>query len=416
MGETLTLSEIIHRRVTIEWTEGIAVVRGVIEQLLASPRQASKIPELHQVRLTRYGSVEIDGGYSSDEPVRRLGQFLQATLGNSAPPVQLRLVISRATAPTPDFRTILEFDTALEYYERPDRAGLIKTLFERTQAAPAAATPGVNATLDALAPLPSVAEKKVTAAVRRKINPRIFRVAAAALILGVAAAVGLRYALAAGAVEVDSGVPQAAAEVAVKASETVGDAVVKGISAVTERVGLGRLVSPDAAPSPPPGSVPPPPDPTKAAPAVRRPVAPLKTAATVAQVFDLEPLPIVESAGPSATASSSAGQRGSSSNGSLAGVDPLAVYTSASADVMPPVSLNLPLTRELPPHLRREDLTRIELLIAMDGTVEWVRLVGQPQTVHDTMWLSAVKAWQFQPALRNGIPVRYRKTIWIAPR
>ena len=103
MGETLTLSEIIHRRVTIEWTEGIAVVRGVIEQFLASPRQASKIPELHQVRLTRSGSVEIDGGYSSDEPVRRLGQFLQATLGNSAPPVQLRLVISRATAPTPDF-------------------------------------------------------------------------------------------------------------------------------------------------------------------------------------------------------------------------------------------------------------------------------------------------------------------------
>jgi hypothetical protein len=103
-------------------------------------------------------------------------------------------------------------------------------------------------------------------------------------------------------------------------------------------------------------------------------------------------------------------------NGSSASVDPLAVYTSASIDVLPPVSLNLPLTRELPPDLRKEDLTRIELLIAMDGTVEWVRLVGQPQTVHATMWLSAVKAWLFQPALRNGIPVRYRKTIWIAPR
>ena len=142
----------------------------------------------------------------------------------------------------------------------------------------------------------------------------------------------------------------------------------------------------------------------------------MKTAATVAQVFDLEPLPIVESAGPSATASSPPVSESSSSNGSLASVDPLAVYTSASNDVMPPISLNLPLTRELPPHLRREDLTRIELLIAMDGTVEWVRLIGQPQTVHDTMWLSAVKAWLFQPALRNGIPVRYRKTIWIAPR
>jgi hypothetical protein len=416
MGETLTLSEIIHRHVTIEWTEGVAVVRAVIEHLLGSQRQASTVPELHQVRLTAHGSVEVDGGYKSDEPVRRLGQLLQATLGSSAPPVQLRLVISRATAPTPDFRTILEFDTALEYYERPDRAGMVSALFERAHAAPMATTPGVNATLDSLAPLPSVADKRPGAPIRRKINPRIFRIAAAALILGIAAAAGLRYALAAGAVEVDSGVPQAAAEVAVKASETVGEAVVKGISAVTERVGLGRLVSPDDAPSPPPGAVTPPPDPNKAKAVVRQPAATLRTGATVAQVFDLEPLPIVESEDPSSTAASSPPVLESSSNGSTASVDPLTVYTSASIDVLPPVSLNLPLTRELPPDLRKEDLTRIELLIAMDGTVEWVRLVGQPQTVHDTMWLSAVKAWLFQPAQRNGIPVRFRKTIWIAPR
>lgn len=413
MRETLTLSDIIGRKVPIEWPEGIAVVRAVTEQLLASPRQASTIPELHQVRLTSYGNVEIDGGYKTDEPVRRLGQLLQATLGSSAPPVQLRLVISRATAPTPDFRTVLEFDAALEYYERPNRSSLIRALFERAQAAPAAA-PDASATLDTLAPLPTVAETtKKSKPPRRKINPRVFRVAAAAIILGVAAVAGLRYALAAGAVEVDSGVSQTAAEVATKASEKVGEAVVKGISAVTERVGLGRLVSPDAAPSPPPGAAPTMAPTDKPAASPRRPPAPLKTAATVAQVFDLEPLPIVENVGPNSTMPPAVTD--TASNGS-SGVDPLTVYTVSSAEVVPPISLNLPLTRELPPHLRREDLTRIELLIAMDGTVEWVRLVGQPQTVHDTMWLSAVKAWQFQPALRNGIPVRYRKTIWIAPR
>ncbi len=415
MGDTLTLSDIIGRKVTIEWPEGIAIVRGVTEQLLASPRQASTIPELHQVRLTSFGNVEIDGGYKTDEPVRRLGQLLQATLGNSSPPVQLRLVISRATAPSPDFRTVLEFDTALEYYERPNRSGLIKSLFERAQAAPPAAS-NASTTLDSLAPLPTESEtaKKAKPA-RRKINPRVFRVAAAAIILGVAAVAGLRYALAAGAVEVDSGVSQTATEVAVKASEKVGDAVVQGISAVTERVGLGRLVSPDAAPSPPPGATPTTDTPSEKPPTgPRKSLAPLKTAATVAQVFDLEPLPIVESAGPNSSAPPPT-VTDTASNGS-SGVDPLTVYTVTSAEVVPPLSLNLPLTRELPPHLRREDLTRIELLIAMDGTVEWVRLVGQPQTVHDTMWLSAVKAWLFQPALRNGIPVRYRKTIWIAPR
>jgi hypothetical protein len=414
MSETLTLSDIIARKVTVEWPESIAVVRAVMEQLLASPRQASTVPELHQVRLTSYGSVEIDGGYKTDEPVRRLGQFLQAMLGSSAPPVQLRLVISRATAPSPDFRTVMEFDSALEYYERPNRSALIQTLYERAQSAPAT-TPGTSATIDSLAPLPPSGDStRKPQAVRKKINPRIFRIAAAAIILGVAAVAGLRYALAAGAIEVDSGVSQTATEVAAKASETVGEAVVQGISAVTERVGLGRIVSPDAPPSPPPGASPSVPAETPAAGVPRRPTIPLRTAATVAQVFDLEPLPVVESSG--ATPSTPTPAATDTVSNGLVGIDPLAVYTSTSPDVVPPVSLNLPLTRELPPDLRREDLTRIELLIAMDGTVEWVRLVGQPQTVHDTMWLSAVKAWLFQPALRNGIPVRYRKTIWIAPR
>jgi hypothetical protein len=45
-----------------------------------------------------------------------------------------------------------------------------------------------------------------------------------------------------------------------------------------------------------------------------------------------------------------------------------------------------------------------------------VKLVGAPRNVHDSMLLSAVKAWEFVPALKDGVPVRYRKTITIAPR
>jgi hypothetical protein len=32
---------------------------------------------------------------------------------------------------------------------------------------------------------------------------------------------------------------------------------------------------------------------------------------------------------------------------------------------------------------------------------------------HDFMLLSAVTAWQFHPALKNGRPVRFRKTLWV---
>jgi outer membrane biosynthesis protein TonB len=64
--------------------------------------------------------------------------------------------------------------------------------------------------------------------------------------------------------------------------------------------------------------------------------------------------------------------------------------------------------------MRSESLGRIELIIAADGSVESVKLVGSPYHVQSAMLLSAAKAWQFQPALKEGQPVRYRKTIWIA--
>jgi hypothetical protein len=30
-----------------------------------------------------------------------------------------------------------------------------------------------------------------------------------------------------------------------------------------------------------------------------------------------------------------------------------------------------------------------------------------------TMSLSAAKTWRFQPAIKDGQPVRYRKTVWL---
>ena len=56
---------------------------------------------------------------------------------------------------------------------------------------------------------------------------------------------------------------------------------------------------------------------------------------------------------------------------------------------------------------------RIELLIMPDGTIESVKLLDPPKTVHDWMLLSAAKAWLFHPARKDGVPVRYRKTVWV---
>jgi outer membrane biosynthesis protein TonB len=53
------------------------------------------------------------------------------------------------------------------------------------------------------------------------------------------------------------------------------------------------------------------------------------------------------------------------------------------------------------------DAAAIEVLVAKDGTVERVQLLGATH-LPDMMVLSSVKTWLFEPATRYGEPVRYR--------
>ena len=74
----LTLADILRRTVVIEWFEGVALVR---RSSIASTRH----PRPRCPSCTRSsppsGRVDVNGGSSTDEPVRRLGQLLQATFG-----------------------------------------------------------------------------------------------------------------------------------------------------------------------------------------------------------------------------------------------------------------------------------------------------------------------------------------------
>ena len=93
----------------------------------------------------------------------------------------------------------------------------------------------------------------------------------------------------------------------------------------------------------------------------------------------------------------------------------LTVYSMESAGVEPPVAVRPQLPTELPPDIPRDALITIELIVSAAGRVNSVKLLGEPR-MSDGMWLSAVKAWQFRPALRNGDAVTFRKTVWIAAR
>ena len=87
-------------------------------------------------------------------------------------------------------------------------------------------------------------------------------------------------------------------------------------------------------------------------------------------------------------------------------VDPSIVYSQTDQTVEPPRLLSRPLTRRLPSG--GSDAATVEVVISPDGGVERVRLTSRPRRLVDVMELSAAKAWQFDPALKDGQPVRYR--------
>jgi hypothetical protein len=91
-----------------------------------------------------------------------------------------------------------------------------------------------------------------------------------------------------------------------------------------------------------------------------------------------------------------------------------AVYSVESAGVDPPIAVRPQLPTELPPNVRRDSLIEVELVVSEAGRVDSVRLLGEARHMSDGMWLSAIKAWQFRPAVKGGDAVKYRKTVWIA--
>jgi hypothetical protein len=418
----LKLSDILGSGEPLQWYESVALVREVVERQLEGSDERPLVPALHQVQLSADGEVTLLGGNVVDEPVRRMGQMLQAILSHSDPPVQLRLIASQATAPAPAYSSLRDYSEALLFFERPGRSAILLALYARAAAAVSnRATPGHAPTLDEMAPLPSKKKQpdpaKQTAVATSRRRMALVAVSVVAMLLGCAAAV--KYA------RTSSGVYRLKelTEGTVKASDRLGGAVLTAVSTVTDRVGLGRVVPAGTSGAPAPTA----PAPKKAQPERKRPQEQKRSSVTPSVLqsrplvaFDLD-LPVASAPGTSASPSSEpAIETGASASKrpiATAGYSPdLTIYSPDSRGVSAPVGVKPQLPRRLPAELDPNGLGRIELIVSTDGTVESVKLLKAPRSVHDSMFLSAAKAWQFQPALKDGFPVRYRKTVWIAPQ
>jgi len=85
----------------------------------------------------------------------------------------------------------------------------------------------------------------------------------------------------------------------------------------------------------------------------------------------------------------------------------LTIYSPKDAGVEPPRLRSAEIPELLIAGFERRT-NQVELVISERGEVQQVHMIGAPQRMPDVMLLSRAKELLFDPAIRNGVPVRYR--------
>ena len=83
------------------------------------------------------------------------------------------------------------------------------------------------------------------------------------------------------------------------------------------------------------------------------------------------------------------------------------VYTIEDSSVIPPLPLGRQLSAASMSRMSLRPTGHLEILVGRSGRVEAVKLDTPMNGYHDRMLVSAVKAWHYKPAVKNGRPVRF---------
>jgi hypothetical protein len=374
------LAALVARETPIAWFEAVAIVQEMCAVLLQQQGRRGGPPaefELEDVAITADGNVEIRGAALQGLPtVPQVGHILLTLLGEAQTlPVPLRLLALQEVSPTPHCSTVGELSNQLGVFERPNRQATIREVFERYMALPARPVE----TAPAAPKVPPRALHQPRAARTPAWRSRPFRLAAAAVVVlavsGAAAAVLWR-----------SGGSLFWRSTNVGAADSTGGESLADDAVTRIREAALRIWGAEAPPRAP-------------APAKGLPSPPAATEMPSAAPSGAVPTPgstPVVSPGAAAVEPASAA---------------LNVFSTSDADVEPPVLHRPHLPASPRPGVRVEDLPQVEIVVSPTGEVESVKLVTPSAGVHSAMMLSAIKTWHFQPASRDGRPVRYRLTL-----
>jgi TonB family protein len=374
------ISELTRQDLGLHWHEAVAIVAETADMLLA--RGLTSVPDLAAAVLTPDGTLHVlDEGPPTFDPAQRLGGMLDVLLASSPCPPELRQLTADSLADPPVFATVEEFAEALAFFERPGRRELLAAVAAR----------GSEAALDARAHTEMERLEARARSQPRKTEPgaetprshkqrfAVYAVAAVLLILGVVAG-------AFAALRATGSQPTTLTE---RVRARVDRIATKGL----EIVGLRTPAPPASAPVPATGA-----PPRVAAKPARR--APKDQQITIS-VKELA----------SGSVSTLASATKSASPNPV--VHDESVYTADAEGIEPAVLVRPHLPSHPPLDTPSEQIGILDIVVSATGAVEQVRLISTSNRYQDRMIVAAAKAWQFEPATKDGQRVRYRTQIRI---
>ena len=401
----VALSDIVSRPVAVQWFEGVAILQEVCEALAGQDGRLTP-PDSGSIQITAQGTVIVRPGAGGEAAVLRLGRLLSELIAyDPQVPPPLRLCISQATSVPPALATTEEWSASLAYFARPDRPALIRAVHDRSLRTPAGELQAERAVVTDSPQVPG----KTSEPQRRKHSTR--------------RPAGLYLALAAGVV-------------AIICVRTLGGG--EGLTnsldvgALIESLNLDALNRQPAAPVEPATEAAPRRAPRHASARSNEAADPTSSgidsgdgrALPVGERTLLQSARVIRLEGSRLHLAPEI--RNGSPDGALSAVHAYervtiraqqTVYSSADADVVPPVMVY----PQLPPLPRAQadadTVNALEVMIGTDGLVDRVRLVSTPRRLTDMMLLSAAANWRFTPARLDGTSVPYRVTIrWAVPQ
>jgi TonB family protein len=373
----ITIERLTLPALNLEWHEAAAFAAALAASLRAHP--AAGIPDRASLGLSPDGSLLLVSGDSHEDPVRFAAGVLADLVRSNPPPAGFGDIIQRHF----DSRqgaTLETFESALAFYERPNRTEVLCGLAERaSRLADSTAQDSLN---DLAARVRAQEEtKRSEPRIPSGVGRRLRRAAVFLILLAgtVAAVFALGYWM---ALAPPPGQP--------------APPIAQRIQA-----GLAELVRGSDPPAPPPATeatLPQPPRPRRTAPRPRtREAAPPDYTVRVGDLGG---------------AIADHGVKPPAEPPAVPEPDPN-VYSSADEDVRPAALLRPHLPSEPPAGVERDQIGMLELTVSEHGTVEHVRVISPANRFEDRMLVAAAKTWQFRPATRDGRPVRFHTRIRI---